>query len=74
MSNFDKFYDANKTDIKLNSNYFGIIKKEYPRWIGWKIINEYKLKGIDVKNIPLKKIEIFVKNLYYIIYLDQHFI
>jgi hypothetical protein len=58
-----------KTD-KLYYNYIGINRKEFPKWEGWKIINKYKEDGIDIKDIQDERLDILVKNFYYLKYLS----
>lgn len=69
---FDEYFEQIKSNTtKLYFNYMGINKKEYPKWEGWKIINKYKEQGIDIKNISDERLEILVKNFYYIKYLSN---
>jgi hypothetical protein len=56
---------------KLNYNYIGINRKEYPKWGGWKIINKYKEQGVDIKEIQDDTLEELVRNFYYLKYLQQ---
>jgi hypothetical protein len=60
-----------KTD-KLYYNYIGINRKEFPKWEGWKIINKYKEDGIDIKEIQDERLDILVRNFYYLKYLKDH--
>lgn|GEM_PF-5437178 len=59
---------------KLSYNYMGISRKEYPRWSGWKIINNYKEIGTELKNINDPILDILVENFYHIRYLQEKFI
>jgi hypothetical protein len=59
-----------KTD-KLYYNYIGINRKEFPKWEGWKIINKYKEQGVDIKDIQDERLDILVKNFYYLKYLSE---
>lgn len=59
-----------KTD-KLYYNYIGINRKEFPKWEGWKIINKYKEDGIDIKEIQDERLDILVRNFYYLKYLEE---
>lgn len=54
----------------MHYNYCGIIRKEYPKWEGWKIISEYKEKGIDVQDITDTRLEILVENFYMLKYIE----
>lgn len=71
---FEQYYLEIKLKFdKLNYNYIGINRKEYPKWAGWKIINNYKEQNIDVKDIVDEQLETLVKNFYYLKFLDQFF-
>lgn len=54
---------------RLYYNYLGINRKEYPKWEGWKIITKYKDNGVDVKEIHDPRLDVLVKNFYYLKYL-----
>ena len=56
---------------KLNHNYLGITRKDYPKWQGWKIINQYKELGTHVNEIDDEVLNIHVRNFYYIKYLSD---
>lgn len=58
---------------KLYSNYFGIVRKDYPKWCGWKIINNYKEQGVEVSNINDLVLDRLVCNFYYVIWLKDRF-
>ena len=58
-----------KTD-KLYYNYIGINRKEFPKWEGWKIINKYKEEGVDIKEIQDERLNVLVRNFYYLKYLS----
>lgn len=50
MENFEEYFlRKTKNTDRLFYNYLGISRKEYPKWPGWKIINDCKEKGIDIK-------------------------
>lgn len=59
-----------RTD-KLYYNYLGISRKENPKWLGWKIINAYKEKGVHITEINDKTLDVLVQNFYYTIYLTE---
>lgn len=69
---FETYYQKilNNND-KLHYNYLGIIRKEFPKWEGWKIINRYKSENIDIKNIKDEKLDVMVKNFYYLKYIQD---
>lgn len=48
------------------NNYKGIVKKDFPKWAGWKIIAEYRLKGYLAEQINDTKVDLLVRNFYYI--------
>lgn len=71
---FDKYLeDSVAGRDKLYHNYLGITKKEFPKWQGWKIIASYKDRGIDVKLISDKSLDVHVRNFYYVKYLSERF-
>lgn len=55
---------------QTHESYCGIVKREYPKWEGWKVIKEEKAKGISAHNISNEKLEILVSNFYYIKYIE----
>ncbi len=57
---------------KLNYNYLGISRKEYPKWPGWKIINQYKENGVNIKDIEDERLDILVRNFYYTLYMQEN--
>lgn len=71
---FDEYYNAIviKTD-KLYYNYVGINRKEFPKWEGWKIISKYKENGVDIKDIRDERLDVLVRNFYYLRYLAEKF-
>ena len=71
---FEEYYNAIviKTD-RLYYNYIGINRKEFPKWEGWKIITKYKEDGIDIKEINDAKLDVLVRNFYYLKYLSEKF-
>lgn len=58
---------------KLNYNYLGISRKDYPKWQGWKIITEYKDQGLEISEIKSKRLDILVQNFYYLKYIQEQF-
>lgn len=71
---FEEYYNAIviKTD-RLYYNYVGINRKEFPKWEGWKIIGKYKEDGIDIKEIQDERLDVLVRNFYYLKYLTERF-
>lgn len=59
-----------KTD-RFYYNFLGISRKEFPKWAGWKIINMYKEEGIDIKAIDDPKLDVLVRNFYYLKYIQE---
>jgi hypothetical protein len=49
--------------IKTYHNYLGISKKDFPKWEGWKILNEYKKQGVKVEDINDDKLNVLVENI-----------
>lgn len=68
---FDLYYQEIIKLDKLYYNYLGINRKEFPKWEGWKVINKYKEKGVDIKEIQDDKLDILVKNFYYLKYISD---
>ena len=52
----------------------GISRKEYPKWEGWKIINQYKENDVELKTVVDPVLDIMVENFYYIRYLQEELI
>lgn len=71
---FEEYFNAVviKTD-RLYYNYIGINRKEFPKWEGWKIISKYKEDGIDIKEIQDDRLDVLVRNFYYLRYLSEKF-
>lgn len=71
---FEEYFNAVviKTD-RLYYNYIGINRKEFPKWEGWKIISKYKEDGIDIKEIHDERLDVLVRNFYYLRYLSEKF-
>lgn len=71
---FEEYFNAVviKTD-RLYYNYIGINRKEFPKWEGWKIISKYKEDGIDIKEINDERLDVLVRNFYYLRYLSEKF-
>lgn len=67
---FEKYYlECTLNTEKLYYNYIGINRKEFPKWEGWKIINQYKKDGVDIKQISDERLNVLVRNFYYLQYL-----
>jgi hypothetical protein len=67
------FKEAIRNTEKLNYNYLGISRKDYPKWQGWRLIATYKEKGLDISEIKCKKLDILVQNFYYLKYIKEKF-
>lgn len=67
----DYFKQAVQDTIKNQVSYMGIVKKEYPKWIGWNIIRSLNKKGEPYVDDAI--LESCVQNFYYIKYLEQKF-
>lgn len=52
---------------RLYSQFQGILKKEYPRWNGWIIIQEYKELNIHPSEIKDLRLECCVQNMHFLI-------
>jgi hypothetical protein len=48
----------------------GISRKEYPKWEGWKLLNNYKEQEVNIDDIDDKTLDILVQNFYYMKYLE----
>jgi hypothetical protein len=59
---------------KLYYNYMGIYKKEYPKWPGWKLIQEYRETGVDIKRSDDYLLSLLVRNFYYTQFLQDKYI
>lgn len=71
---FEEYYlEAISQFNKLNYNYLGISKKEYPKWQGWKIIAWYNKNGYDLNDIDDVMLEAQVRNFYYLKFLQERF-
>lgn len=64
-------YPLYTTKTKITQEtYCGIVKREFPKWEGWKVIKEEKSNGVSMGNIKNEKLEILVSNFYYIKYIE----
>lgn len=71
---FEKYFQETISKFdRLNYNYLGISRKEYPKWQGWKIINTYKEQDVEVRDIQDDVLEVLVKNFYYLKYIQEKF-
>ena len=57
---------------KLNYSFLGINRKQYPKWEGWQIIQEYKDNGVNIKEITDERLDVLVKNFYFILYMEEN--
>lgn len=53
--------DILNTTDKMYYCFLGINKKEYPKWEGWKLIQAYKERKIELKDINDKKLDLLVR-------------
>lgn len=60
-----------KDTVKMNNNYCGISRKEFPKWSGWKLINDYRQSGECVSCILDEKLDKLVENFYYLQYIKK---
>lgn len=58
---------------KKNNCYMGILKKEYPKWQGWKIIELHKAQGTLITDINDEYLDVLIKNYYRIVYIKDNF-
>lgn len=63
-----------KTKQRSLNNYKGILRKDYPRWIGWKILLSYKEKGVHASLVQDELLDILVENHYYLKYLESTYL
>lgn len=49
LNSFEEYFKrCTENQPKTNGNYLGILKKEYPRWEGWKVTQTSKEEDIDI--------------------------
>lgn len=58
---------------RLYSTFQGIEKKEYPRWQGWEIIDEYRELNIKPQDIFDLRLECCVQNMHFLIEIAQRY-
>lgn len=68
---FKEYMNKNIASKMQFSNYKGIRKKDFPRWMGWAIIEKYKEEGVHVSDIQDKTLDILVHNFFFIAYLTE---
>lgn len=69
---FEEYYkEITINTNKLYYNYIGINRKDFPKWEGWKLINKYKEDGVDIKDIQDDKLDVLVRNFYYLKYIEE---
>ena len=61
---FPTNYKKELNDIKQYREYMGIIRKEFPKWQGWELIDSYKSKNIKVQDIDDKVLDVLVDSFY----------
>lgn len=69
---FPNNYKKEFNDIKQYKEYMGIVRKEFPKWQGWEIIDFYKTKNIKVQDIEDKNLNVLVDNFYFFKYIYVH--
>ena len=57
---FPTNYKKELNDIKQYREYMGIIRKEFPKWQGWELIDSYKSKNIKVQDIDDRVLDVLV--------------
>lgn len=67
------FTEAISKFDRLNYNYLGISRKEFPKWQGWQIINAYKEQNVEIRDIEDRMLEVLVRNFYYLKYIQEKF-
>ena len=74
VDEFENYFIAaiSKFD-RLNYNYLGISRKEFPKWQGWQIINAYKEQNVEIRDIEDRMLEVLVRNFYYLKYIQEKF-
>ena len=71
---FEQFLHHSVHDtVKQYGNYMGISKTEYPRWLGWKIIDSYKTLGVHVSEIHDNDLQLLVYNFYYLKWIQREY-
>lgn len=69
---FKEFLNSQiKETVRLHNNYRGIVRKDYPKWAGWKIINEHRQNDIAVSEIEDENLEKLVENFYFLQYMKK---
>jgi len=71
LISFKEFLNKSIEEKLTASCYMGIIKKDFPKWEGWKIIEIYKEKGVAIDKINDKHLNILVENFYRLEYIKQ---
>lgn len=61
-----------KGTTKLHNNYCGIVRKDYPKWAGWKLINHYKQNDVQLADIKDENLDKLVENFYYLEYMKKY--
>ena len=56
---------------KKNCCFLGIRKSLFPKWIGWKLIDEYKKIGVQAKDINDPILDVMVENFYMVLFLKE---
>ena len=65
------FKEYQESPDKLYRCYLGIIKKDYPKWLGWRVINNWKEQGIHIRDIEDEYLDILVRNFYYLRWMKE---
>ncbi len=72
---FKEYFDKHTQPTSLTyQNYKGIKRKDYPKWVGWRVINNHKKNNISIGNIMDTDLELMVINFYKLKYIQSRFI
>lgn len=70
MSYLEIFKNIQRQE-KRNYCYLGIKRADFPKWIGWKLIDHYKSQGIKVSNVTDPNLDVMVENFYLMMFLRE---
>ena len=63
---------TNKTKT-TKETYKGIVKQDFPKWEGWRLIKLEKSQGTHISEITNEKLHTLVKNFYYVKYIELNY-